>query len=180
MKLNRLAAVLTAALCCVLALGMTGCGSGGALSDDDVQAITSDVSSRLDQLKAGSGDSVDLVKETATGYIGKQLDDMGISVDDVVAAYLQGFDYEVGDVTGTGGSATCQVKLTCRSVTGIVADFQAKSKGLSDEEAGQVLLQCIADAPLTEQEADAYCQKGSDGIWECLDGLKQALVKLCF
>jgi hypothetical protein len=43
-----------------------------------------------------------------------------------------------------------------------------------------VLLQCIADAPLTQQEADAYCQKNADGTWDCLDGLKQALVKLCF
>lgn len=99
---------------------------------------------------------------------------------DVVTTYLQGFDYELGDVTGSGGSATCKVKLTCRSVTEIAADFQARSKGLSGSEAGAVLLQCISDAPLESEEADAYCQKGSDGTWNCLDGLKKALIKLCF
>lgn len=169
-------------LCVTLAVAsllLAGCG-GSDFSSDDEQAITSDVSARLDELKAGSGDSVQLVEDTLESYVGAQLDDMGLSATDVVSAYLQGFDYEIGGVTGSGGSATCKVKLTCRSVTGIVADFQAKSKGLSGSEAGSVLLQCIADASLTSEEADAYCQKGSDGTWNCLDGLKKALVKLCF
>lgn len=179
MRHSRFFTVLVAALCCVLALGLTACG-GSDFSDDDSNAIGSDISARLDELKAGSGDSVDLVKETVTTYVGSQLDELGVSVDDLVAAYLQGFDYEITDISGSGGSATCKIKLTCRSVTGIIADFQAKSKGMTPTEAGAVLLQCVADAPATQQEADAYCQKGSDGSWQCLDGLRQALVKLCF
>ncbi len=169
-------------LCVLLAVAtllLAGCG-GSDFSSTDEQAIKDDISCRLDELKAGSGDSVQLVEDTLSSYVGGQLDDMGLSARDVAAAYLQGFDYEIGDTTGSGGSATCKVKLTCRSVTGIVADFQAKSKGLSGSEAGAVLLQCISDAPLASEEADAYCQKSTDGTWDCLDGLKQALVKLCF
>ena len=167
------------ALFAMAALLLVGC-AGSDFSSSDEQAIKDDISTRLDELKAGSGDSVKLVQDTLEGYVGAQLDDMGLTAQDVVSAYLQGFDYEIGDTTGSGGSATCKVKLTCRSVTGIVADFQAKSKGLSGSEAGAVLIQCISDAPLASEEADAYYQKSSDGTWDCLDGLKQALVKLCF
>lgn len=179
MRHNRFVSVLVVALCCVLALGLTACG-GSDFSDDDSNAIGSDISSRLDELKADSGDSVDLVKDTVNTYVGSQLEEMSVSADDLVDAYLQSFDYEISDISGSGGSATCKIKLTCRSVTGIIADFQAKSKGMTPTEAGAVLLQCVKDAPATQQEADAYCQKGSDGSWECLEGLKQALVKLCF
>lgn len=179
MRKLRFAVPALCALLAVAALLLAGCG-GSDFSSSDEQAIKDDVSTRLDGLKTCSGDSERLVEDTLTSYVGSLLDDMGLSSHDVAFAYLQGFDYEVVDTTGTGTSATCKVRLTCRSVTGIVADFQAKSKGLSGSEAGAVLLQCIADAPLTQQEADAYCQKNADGTWDCLDGLKQALVKLCF
>ena len=111
-------------LCAVLAvvsLLLVGCG-GSDFSSSDGQSIRDDVSSRLDELKSGSGDSVQLVEDTLSGYVGSQLDDMGLSASDVVTTYLQGFDYELGDVTGSGGSATCKVKLTCRSVTEIMAE----------------------------------------------------------
>lgn len=179
MRNRRTVLPVLCAVLAVVALLLVGCG-GSDFSSSDGQAIKNDVSSRLDELKSGSGDSVQLVEDTLSGYVGSQLDDMGLSASDVVATYLQGFDYELGDVTGSGGSATCKVKLTCRSVTEIVADFQARSKGLSGSDAGAVLLQCISDASLESEEADAYCQKGSDGTWNCLDGLKKALIKLCF
>ena len=178
MKTRRLLVPVFCLAFAAAALVLAGCGSSD-FSSSDADAIKSDVSSRLDELKAGSGDSVQLVEDTLSSYASKQLEKIGVSVDDVVATYLQGFDYEIGDVTGTGGSATCKVTLTCRSVTGIVSDFQEKSKGLSDSEAGKVLLECVSSAPLTTEEADAYCQKSSDGTWNCLDGLKQAIVKLC-
>lgn len=179
MRNRRTVLPVLCAILAVVALLLVGCG-GSDFSSSDGQAIKDDVSSRLDELKSGSGDSVQLVEDTLSGYVGSQLDDMGLSASDVVSTYLQGFDYELGDVTGSGGSATCKVKLTCRSVTEIVADFQARSKGLSGSDAGAALLQCISDAPLESEEADAYCQKGSDGTWNCLDGLKKALIKLCF
>ena len=106
MRNRRTVLPVLCAVFAVVALLLVGCG-GSDFSSSDGQAIKDDISSRLDELKSGSGDSVQLVEDTLSGYVGSQLDDMGLSASDVVATYLQGFDYELGDVTGSGGSATC-------------------------------------------------------------------------
>lgn len=161
----------------LLVIGLVGCGESG---DAEAEAnITDGVSERLEELKAGSGDAFDVARETLNSYVGGQLRDMGVSDTDLVSAYLEGFDYEVGDVTMTGSSASVHVTLTCRSVSDIVKDFAARSRGMSDSEAGAVLMQCVENAEPTQSEADVYVQKAPDGSWDTLDGLKSSLVKLC-
>lgn len=170
-------AVIAAIIGIIFAIGLVGCGDSG---DAESKATIADgVTDGLEQLKSGSGEAVDLAKETLNSYVGSQLEDMGISDDELISTYLQDFGYEVGDVTMTGSSATVHVTLTCRSVADIAKEFVSQSRGLNDEEAGKVLMQCVENATPAQSEADVYVQKGADGSWDTLGGLKSALVKLC-
>lgn len=170
-------AVIAAIVGIIFAIGLVGCGDSG--DAESKAAIADGVTDGLEQLKSGSGEAVDLAKETLNSYVGSQLEDMGISDDELISTYLQDFDYEVGDVTVTGSSATVHVTLTCRSVADIAKEFVSQSRGLNDEEAGKVLMQCVENATPAQSEADVYVQKGADGSWDTLGGLKSALVKLC-
>ena len=170
-------AVIAAIIGIIFAIGRVGCGDSG--DAESKAAIADGVTDGLEQLKSGSGEAVDLAKETLNSYVGSQLEDMGISDDELISTYLQDFDYEVGDVTMTGSSATVHVTLTCRSVADIAKEFVSQSRGLNDEEAGKVLMQCVENATPAQSEADVYVQKGADGSWDTLGGLKSALVKLC-
>ena len=170
-------AVIAAIVGIIFAIGLVGCGDSG--DAESKAAIADDVTDGLEQLKSGSGEAVDLAKETLNSYVGSQLEDMGISDDELISTYLQDFDYEVGDVTMTGSSATVHVTLTCRSVADIAKEFVSQSRGMNDEEAGKVLMQCVENATPAQSEADVYVQKGADGSWDTLGGLKSAPVKLC-
>lgn len=170
-------AVIAAIVGIIFAIGLVGCGDSG--DAESKAAIADGVTDGLEQLKSGSGEAVDLAKETLNSYVGSQLEDMGISDDELISTYLQDFDYEVGDVTMTGSSATVHVTLTCRSVADIAKEFVSQSRGMNDEEAGKVLMQCVENATPAQSEADVYVQKGADGSWDTLGGLKSALVKLC-
>ena len=170
-------AVIAAIVGIIFAIGLVGCGDSG--DAESKAAIADGVTDGLEQLKSGSGEAMDLAKETLNSYVGSQLEDMGISDDELISTYLQDFDYEVGDVTMTGSSATVHVTLTCRSVADIAKEFVSQSRGLNDEEAGKVLMQCVENATPAQSEADVYVQKGADGSWDTLGGLKSALVKLC-
>lgn len=170
-------AVIAAILGIIFAIGLVGCGDSG--DAESKAAIADGVTDGLEQLKSGSGEAVDLAKETLNSYVGSQLEDMGISDDELISTYLQDFDYEVGDVTMTGSSATVHVTLTCRSVADIAKEFVSQSRGLNDEEAGKVLMRCVENATPAQSEANVYVQKGADGSWDTLGGLKSALVKLC-
>lgn len=170
-------AVIAAIIGIIFAIGLVGCGDSG--DAESKAAIADGVTDGLEQLKSGSGEAVDLAKETLNSHVGSQLEDMGISDDELISTYLQDFDYEVGDVTMTGSSATVHVTLTCRSVADIAKEFVSQSRGLNDEEAGKVLMQCVENATPAQSEADVYVQKGADGSWDTLGGLKSALVKLC-
>ena len=170
-------AVIAAIVGIIFAIGLVGCGDSG--DAESKAAIADGVTDGLEQLKSGSGEAVNLAKETLNSYVGSQLEDMGISDDELISTYLQNFDYEVGDVTMTGSSATVHVTLTCRSVADIAKEFVSQSRGLKDEEAGKVLMQCVENASPAQSEADVFVQKGADGSWDTLGGLKIALVKLC-
>ena len=170
-------AVIAAIFGIIFAIGLVGCGDSG--DAESKAAIADGVTDGLEQLKSGSGEAVDLAKETLNTYVGSQLEDMGISDDELISTYLQDYNYEVGDVTMTGSSATVHVTLTCRSVADIAKEFVSQSRGMNDEEAGKVLMQCVENATPAQSEADVYVQKGTDGSWDTLGGLKSALVKLC-
>ena len=166
--------LLALALACALALA--GCGGGGGAEATEIKET---IESELDELKNGKGDGYDLAKDTLTGYAGGTLDWMGLSADDLMKSYLKGFDYEVGDVSVTGTSATAKVTLKCRSVVSIVASYFAKTF-LGTDDAKQALLDIVNGTDVTSSSTTVYIEKGDDGTWNTTDALKDALLKLCF
>lgn len=176
MHRRRFISVTITALAAALALCIAGCSGTGVATDsqsEDAQAITQSVSELLDQLKGGSGEAVTAAEEKVEALVGTQLDDMGVQVDELLSAYLDGFDYSVGDASVTGASGEVAVTLKWKSIPGIVKSFIG-----GGDLSGEALLSCVENAEISEQTINVYCTKGSDGTWSALDGLVSSITSL--
>ena len=180
MRKTRIAATLACALAFVLAL--VGCSSGPT----DADVIRQGIDEELSSIKSGDDELVSAVAEGA----GEDLDQLGIDSAQFLSAYLDGFDYSIGDINVDGNTATVHLSVTCRSMNGIVSDFESKftealteADDVTDEDAlyklaGEVLMQCVADAPLKTSECDVTCEKDSDGSWSYADGVQEQVSEL--
>ena len=83
-------AVIAAIVGIIFAIGLVGCGDSG--DAESKAALADGVTDGLEQLKSGSGEAVDLAKETLNSYVGSQIEDMGISDEELISTYLQDFD----------------------------------------------------------------------------------------
>ena len=107
-----------------------------------------------------------------------------------MSAYLDGFDYSVGDVKVDGDSATVHLSITCRSMgeateafMGAYNDALADVKDLTDtdalyELAGKTLLESLSSTQPKTVECDVQCQKDSDGNWSYADGVSEQMSEL--
>ena len=144
MKKKLLLAPLMAVLvACVVVL--SGCG-GPSIEE----LITEDLTTQFDEVKNGGDDFLSGLEEAS----GDEFEQLGIDPKEYAKTYLEGFDYEIGDVTvdEDKGVATAEVSITCKSMNKIVEDFstqyQEKVAALdtvpSDDElykmAGQVMV----------------------------------------
>lgn len=125
---KKFAPAAVAAALLALAIALAGCSSGP--SDEDV--IRQGVSEELAAIKAGGDEFISSVEEDA----GEDLKTLGIDARDFMSAYLDGFDYSVGDVKVDGDSATVHLSITCRSMgeateafMGAYGDALADAKG---------------------------------------------------
>ena len=166
------------AMCALLAVGLSACGSK-APEDVIREGVTQELESiknldqaALDEILAGAG-------ETAT-----DLEEYGISVEDFARAWLDGFDYAVNDVTVDGENATVAVDISCRSLTGameswltdIVSDDSLLD--LTTEELnsyiGSSLIEAIGAASIETNSAELpYVLNGN--TWEPGAGFDDAL-----
>lgn len=105
---KKFAPAAVAAALLALAIALVGCSSGP--SDEEV--IRQGVSEELAAIKAGDDELISSVEEGA----GEDLKTLGIDARDFMSAYLDGFDYSVGDVKVDGDSATVHLSITCRSM----------------------------------------------------------------
>lgn len=174
---KRFAWVFTAVLAVVAVVGLGACSQSS--TSEDADAIKQSLETSLEQLKTYTGEGAQITRDTLDGYVGDQLQGMGLRDDELLDAYLDGFEYEVGDVFVSGTSATAHVKLKCRSVSGIVGSYVMATIGGTDD-AKATLLQIVKDAEVADSEADVYIKQADDGTWNTTDALKDALVKLCF
>lgn len=170
-KFARIAACLTVALAVVLLLP----ACGGTSDAKAATQIESEITSELDDLKDSKGTAIEIVKTKLDDMVGTQLADMGVTNDELIDAYMDGFDYQVSDVTVTGGSAQADVTLTCRSVKGIVKDFLLKSVTSGDSDAKQLLLDCVKNAESSDVEMTVVFSKSDDGTWNIEDALNDAI-----
>ncbi len=179
MNLVKRAACFIAAACLVLVGAGSLCACSQKSASEDAASIKQSLETSLKELKTNSGEGAQITKDTLDSYVGDQLRQMGLSDDELLDVYLDGFEYEVGDVTINGTSAMARVKLKCRSVSGIVGSYVLATIGGTDD-AKATLLSIVKDAEATSSEADVYISQDGDGNWETTDALKDALLKLCF
>ena len=142
-KKLQLAPLMAVLVACVVVL--SGCG-GPSIEE----LITEDLTTQFDEVKNGGDEFLSGLEEAS----GDEFEQLGIDPKEYAKTYLEGFDYEIGDVTvdEDKGVATAEVSITCKSMNKIVEDFstqyQEKVAALdtvpSDDElykmAGQVMV----------------------------------------
>ena len=103
------------AIACMLTLVLGGCG--GASAED---LIRENLESYMGEVDVADEAFVEGLESSA----GEDLDQLGITADEFAAAYLDGFGYEIGDITVDGDTATAELTITIKSYTDIMTTFQ--------------------------------------------------------
>ena len=162
-------AFLVCVLCLCCALALSGCS--GAKSK-----VKSDLDDILSSVQAGD---VEYLGELAAELDAEEVATYGISEDELLAAYLDGFSYEIQGVTKTGDTATVSVVITSKdyasfseAFAALAADvpFQDGYSDLSDEEQlalfGDALLEALASTDAVEKDAVEFTYEKTSGGWE--------------
>ncbi|MBM6691684.1 hypothetical protein H6A71_01060 [Bifidobacterium pullorum subsp. saeculare] len=109
---------------------------------------------------------------------------MGIDADRFAEAFLDGFDYTVGDVTFRNGMATVEATIESRSLddimTGFRDDYYARLETLSLAElsdqntlvrlAGQTMMDTVETAETVETDCEFTYMRTPKGRWKCDNG----------
>lgn len=165
-----------AALALVAACGAACLGGCGLLGPSPEQVIREGIVADLDglaqedsELRAKLAESLD-----AAGAL------EGLDVDSsaFIDEFLEGFTYEVGEieVDDEAGSATAQVKVTCRTFTDIasrlkelvVAEAASGATSTEDEfsaRIGELLMQALDETKPEEAEVTLACSRAEDDTW---------------
>ena len=193
MKKKLLLAPLMAVLvACVVVL--SGCG-GPSIEE----LIPEDLTTQFDEVKNGGDDFLSGLEEAS----GDEFEQLGIDPKEYAKTYLEGFDYEIGDVTvdedkGVAtadvtvdedkGVATAEVSITCKSMNKIVEDFstqyQEKAAALdtvpSDDELYKMAGQVMVDVTkATEPRKTTVIFKytcNDDGEWSADDSVNSEMM----
>ncbi len=177
--------VMLVSLASALMLG----GCSGTSAED---LIRDDIVEYLSDFDSSGAAFVEALEEQS----GDELDQLGISADYFADAYLDGFGYEVGDITVDGDSATVEVTITLKSYSDIMSAFESDftewiygleasdivdmSESEMYEYAGQMLLDVMTETEPTEQTFDVSYTKNSDGDWEMDSGLESEMMYTFF
>lgn len=178
MKQRMLLTLALTAFLAVFGLGLTACG--GRSSED---IIRQSVSEAFEQIKTGDAQS-EMVKAVEGVMNSGQLKEFNIDADEYLKAYLDGFDYKVGDITVDDKEGTAEVKmtLTVKSAAAVNANFQTKwaaeiqrlqqnpdevaTQGDLYKRAGEVLLQSVKETETSTGEVSIAYKKNDDGEWQ--------------
>ena len=173
MKKKLLLAPLMAALvACVVVL--SGCGGPSV-----EELITEDLTTQFDEVKNGGDDFLAGLEEAS----GDEFEQLGIDPKEYAKTYLEGFDYEIGDVTvdEDKGVATAEGSITCksmnRSVEHFSSQYQEKVAALdtvpSDDElykmAGQVMVDVTKAAKPKDTKVTFKYSANEDNEWSADD-----------
>lgn len=143
---------LAAALAAALALPLAGCAY-----QTDEEAISHSIAERLDGYK--DIDSTETANFAARMDIGS-LSQYDVSTHDFMAAYFDGFDYTVQDVTVDGTSAKATVVLRCKSFSEYEQALQEATDAMK------------ADPAIAKMPTDELDQAFGEAIIGSLDGVE--------
>lgn len=110
---------------------------------------------------------------------GSDLDQLGITAEEFAEAFLDGFNYEVGDVTVDGDVATVDVTITSKSMDEISTEFQNRftewastvdpstitSEDDLYKQGGQIFLEVTREAEAAERQVELTFTQDSSGVW---------------
>ena len=162
-----------AAMAVLAAVTLTACNSPEA-------AIRDDLTNQLETIKQGDDSFVSGIEENA----GEDFASLGIDTDEFATAYLDGFDYTVEDVSIKDGIATAKATITCKSLDGIMTDFQNDYYSrldslditeLSDQDAlkqlaGETMMDVVETAETAETDCEFTYTRTPKGTWKCDNG----------
>lgn len=179
-KIWAIPMVLVAALCTVL---LSACGGPSVeeLIREDLETAFSEVSAEdeelVDAMSAGAGDSFEM---------------LGIDTQDFATAYLDGFAYDIDEVTvdEENGVATAVVKVKMKSITEIMTEFSGQFEtwimGLdqsalpSEEElyakGGEILMDVTKATEPGESDVIIDYNKNDEGTWEADEDAEMAIM----
>ena len=172
-------------LCLVLAIAvclpLVACAGQGSSSTDESDALKAQIESTLSQLQACEGEPFELAQQAVAGYgdtLQSHLDWLGITDAELVRAYLDGFTYEVGEVSVTGASAQARLTLRLRSATGIAKSYLTSGR-VNEAEGKQALLDAISQASAEDSDVTLYISKNDAGEWDVMSALSSTLGRAC-
>ena len=176
-KKARAAALL--ALCLVMLLALAGCGNSGAK-----KKIAADAAERLEAIVSGDYSSLAYL---AVGLDADGLAEYGVDETELLVAFLDGFSYEVGDVTVSGSTAIVSVTLTCKSYAEFyeafedaVFDIALDNSSASDSKLAalycEALYEALADASHVTINVELTYEK-IDKTWYPTDDYEQMLAE---
>lgn len=172
------AAAFALALAGALIAGLSGCGQ------NQEELIRDGVESEFAELKAMEGDTWSDVMDGMNASMA-MLMQYGIDGEEVARALLEGFDYQLKEVSVDGSTATVQVETSCKSFASAEELFEAKVQEYADEAAegadnamvGQLLMESLAECPMeTTTIVLPYELKGS--TWEPAEGYEAAVASM--
>lgn len=160
------AALLTA----VCTVALTACGG-----PSPEEAATAAVTETLDAYKNREGEMWEKFLEDAEAS-NVALDDYGVTTEEVIDVFLDGFDYEINEATADEDSATVDVTITAKKMSSIAEEEVEKQLGelLSDpsvyslpeeelkKEVADVMFSIIETAPLEDTDVEIECTKDGD------------------
>lgn len=171
MRFQKRTAVLLVLLCALCLFVLPSCS---AFSPKD--KVSEDMSSRLDAIKEGDTGSLSVLAEDLDA---EEVEGYGLSQDDLLAAYLDGFDYQIEDVSVDGKTASVSVVFTVKSYSEFISAFsetafdiplQDGAEDLSDEELyalfGDAILETLSSTSTGQTESVSFSYTKSDGEWE--------------
>lgn len=168
-----------------LALAAVLSGCGGA---SDEEQITNAIDAELGIMVDPSDETIaDLVEEAGAAE-GGSLDQLGIDGTELVKSWIDGFAYEVGDITVDGDTATAEVTITCKQLMVIINDWMdsfqdsVASQGFTTTDeiyayAGETIMEDMGAAePVATTVTFSFEKDGSDWTFPDSAENEQALV----
>lgn len=173
MKRRTVFTMLVATLLVVCGFGLVACGG---ISPE--QAIRQTLESDFEDIKSGKETS-DLAEGITEEFDG-DLESYGIDSEEFSKAYLEGFDYKIGDITvdEQKGSATAEVSITMKpimqmaqsSTVRILAATSELSADATEDDynalVGKIMMEELSKIEPKTVDTQIIYNRNSDGDWE--------------
>lgn len=193
---KKIARVFTVAAMAVMALalclGMTACGNSKSA---DEKLIKDAIDSELAGIKNMDADALSTLASSAAN--GGDLSTLGVTSEQFIKAWFDGFDYKVNSVTVNDKTATASVSLTIKDFAATMKDFsdsldalledssfvdsiknlsESKMMDALSKKSGEILMSSFAKAPMKTVSVELpYTLKGK--TWEPNEELQDIVAK---